>query len=61
MGRVKKENMKITYEYGSHKDNHETFIDILPCLSVGKLDFKGYFINFEWLLWYIVLYINKED
>lgn len=53
--------MKITYEYGSHKDNHETFIDILPCLSVGKLDFKGYFINFEWLLWYMVLYINKED
>mgnify|MGYP004625190707 CR=1 FL=1 len=41
--------------------NDETFIDILPCLSVGKLDFKGYFINFEWLLWYIVLYINKED
>ena len=33
---------KITYEYGSHKDNHETFIDILLCLSVGKLDFKGY-------------------
>lgn len=33
----------------------------MPCLSVGKLGFKGYFINFEWLLWYMILYINKED
>lgn len=53
--------MKITYEYGSHKDNHGNFIDILPCLSIGKLDFKNYFITFEWLLWYMVLYINKEN
>jgi len=50
--------MKISFEYGSHKDNHENYIGILPFISIGKLEFNGYFITFEWLLWYVVLYIS---
>ena len=53
--------MKISFEYGSHKDNHENYIGILPFISVGKLDSKYYFITFEWLLWYMVLYVKSKE
>lgn len=57
--------MKITLEYGSHTDNHENYIDILPCVSIGKLgsttlNSKSYFVVFEWILWYIVVYFKVE-
>ena len=53
--------MKIDFEYGSHKNNHENYIGILPFISVGKLDSKYYFITFEWLLWYMVLYVKNKE
>ena len=58
--------MKVSFECGSHKNDHSHYIGILPCLDVGKINesmicAKTYFVTFEWLLWYMVVYFKTKE